>query len=207
MIRRLAAIIIACHVLAAGHLIFRTPLNMPLLQRHGHRSLSQNQPRFKGHQHFMRLKLKFMRSQRMFLHDLNRFNQMAISLRSKAVIVARRASNILSLAVKILKKVLLLLSWYKFLSLILEVYASTTQKIQEITEISSSIRFVANFIIDNGKMVTANAKDFLKLMSLVMFLASLLSGSYIFALALIFAQYHRHSIMTKLDTVIGKADE
>lgn len=207
MIRQFVVLFLSLYLLAAGPLLFRFQSNTPLLQRQGHRTLSQNQIRVNLNHHLTKVKLKFFRAQKMLSRDLHRLYQTGLLIRSKTIFVAQRAEKIVNLFMIILKRVLFLVSIFKLLSSALILYADGRTKIHQISEISASLSFITGAISSSGKHVMANAKDVLKLVSLVLFAFSLFSGCYFFALALLYAQYHRRTIKIRLDALMEHVDE
>jgi hypothetical protein len=140
-------------------------------------------------------------------NNLYRLRLFGISFKTKFGLLAQKTKTVFSFIVPILKRVLLLYSWYKVVSVGLEVYSSGCTKLQQLSEISSSLRFVTNIIVDNGKWTIDNAQEILTLMWLGMLLSSIVSGSYIFTVALVVAKYHEFSRNARLDACMVKRDE
>jgi hypothetical protein len=110
----------------------------------------------------------------------------------RIVLIISNINGLMNLAWTIFKKLLLAASWLKFLSYLLDTYASTQAKIKDIGEIASSLHFVGSVVSDKLHWTAENGPGILNLMYSTLMLFFLSTGMHFFAFVMTAVGIYHH---------------
>lgn len=134
------------------------------------------------------------------LHMLRLFESNFLApLERKVVAILWNVSGFLNM----IKRILLVVSWLKLVSYMLDTFEATQAKLKDVADIASSLYFVGSTVTDKVHWAAENGHEILRYMYMTIMLFFLSTGMHFFAFLVVALGIYQHSGKAKLDNALA----